>query len=56
MDVYAKRVISDAGVINTLTALLPKEIASKSSKSCDFIIISLFCSAYIVQIGCKNNK
>ncbi|XP_052802651.1 all-trans-retinol 13,14-reductase-like [Mya arenaria] len=30
IDIFAKRVISDAGIINTLKHLLPKEVAEKS--------------------------
>jgi len=32
MDVFAPLVISDAGIINTFTTLLPPQVASKSSE------------------------
>ena len=32
VNVYAKRVISDAGVINTFKYLLPKEISQQNRK------------------------
>ena len=32
VDVHAPLVISDAGVVNTFTTLLPQQVAQKSSK------------------------
>ena len=32
VNIFAKRVVSDAGVINTFKHLLPREIAQKSRK------------------------
>ena len=32
INIFAKRIISDAGVINTFKHLLPREIAQKSRK------------------------
>jgi len=32
VDLFAKRIISDAGIMNTFKHLLPKEVAEKARK------------------------